>query len=323
MKQYVLGIMLVVATVSWSAAGRAVEPNWPASLTIGTASPGGTYHAYGAGLARILTRELGLPVAIRATEGPNQNIELMERGEIQLGFVTMGAALQAWNGTGDWTKGQQFRTMRAIFPLYDTPFNFLARQDTDVESLTDLAGKRIGVGPHGGTAGTYVPKFLAALQLDAPLTYGTWEELAIQMQQQAIDVLAVAAGVPFPAAAELEAKKLVRHVPLTSDQALSLRLAVPELTPSVIPAGTYPSLMAAYETVGLYNFAVARADLPDDLVYRLVTVVFDHHDELVEVHPAAAATVPKNFVHNTFLPYHSGALRYYDNAVATGVVLAD
>src|SRR5688572_7243581 len=75
------------------------------------------YHTYGAGLARILTRELGLPVATRATEGPNQNIELMEAGEIQLGFVTMGVALQAWNGTGDWTKGRQFRTMRAMFPM--------------------------------------------------------------------------------------------------------------------------------------------------------------------------------------------------------------
>ena len=98
---------------------------------------------------------------------------------------------------------------------------------------------------------------------------------------------------------------------------------MPELTPSVIPAGSYPSLMTNYATVGLYNFAVAHRDVPDDLVYRLVKVVFDHHEELMEVHPAAAATVPGNFVHNTFLPYHDGAVRYYGNAVASGVALAD
>ena len=49
---------------------------------IGTASAGGTYHAYGAGLARILTRELDIPVIMRPTEGPAENIWLLESGEI-------------------------------------------------------------------------------------------------------------------------------------------------------------------------------------------------------------------------------------------------
>jgi hypothetical protein len=44
---------------------------------------------------------------------------------------------------------------------------------------------------------------------------------------------------------------------------------------------------------------------------------------MLDIHPAAAATVPANFVHNSFLPYHPGALRYYGNAATTGVVRAD
>ena len=91
----------------------------------------------------------------------------------------------------------------------------------------------------------------------------------------------------------------------------------------MIPPGSYPSLMAPYQTVGLYNFAVADKDLPSDLVYRIVDTVFTHHQEMIDIHPAAAATVPANFVHNTFLPYHPGALRYYGNVATTGVVRAD
>jgi len=34
-------------------------------------------------------------------------------------------------------------------------------------------------------------------------------------------------------------------------------------------------------------------------------------EELIEVHAAAAATVPANIVRNTFLPFHPGAIRYY------------
>ena len=104
---------------------------------------------------------------------------------------------------------------------------------------------------------------------------------------------------------------------------MQLRLAVPELNASTIPAGTYPSLLAGYETVGLYNIAVAHRALPTDLVYAIVKAVFDYHAEMMEAHPAAAATVPGNFVHNAVLPWHPGALRYFENRAVRGVVTAD
>ena len=125
----------------------AAEPYWPDHLTIGTASPGGTYFVYGEGLAQILTRALDLPVVARPTEGPAENIALLEAGEAKLGFVTVGVALQAWNGTGVWAGKAPARSMRAIFPMYDTPFQLLALQDTNIRSISDMADKRIGVGP--------------------------------------------------------------------------------------------------------------------------------------------------------------------------------
>src|SRR5215212_6093932 len=316
-------VAVVVAVFAWWAPARSAEPNWPDSLTLATASPGGTYSVYGAGLARMLTRVLGVPVATRPTDGPSQNIELIEAGEAQLGFVTMGVALQGWNGVAGWTQGRQYRTARALFPMYDTPFHFVVPPDSPVRSLADLGGKRIGVGPQGGTAGTYVPGFLTTLKIEASLVHGTWEELAAQLEGRSLDALAAAAGVPFPAVAALDAKRLVRSVPLTPEQVLALRLAMPELTASVIPPGTYPSLNRAYATVGLYNFAVAHKDLPVDLVYRIVDAVFDNHEEMLEIHPAAAATIPGNFVHNSFLPYHDGAIRFYGNTLPAGVLAAD
>ena len=99
--------------------------------------------------------------------------------------------------------------------------------------------------------------------------------------------------------------------PLGPEQIAALRLAMPELTPSRIPAGTYPWLLRHYPTLGLYNFAVAHADLPDDLVSTVVRAVFENHEEMMEAHAAAAATVPANIERNSFLPLHSGAIRYY------------
>src|SRR6516225_9364182 len=75
---------------------RAAEP-----IIIGTASPGGPYLVYGRGLARILSRELGQEVTALATQGPAQNMVLLEKKQVTLGFVTTGVALQGWNGN-DW-----------------------------------------------------------------------------------------------------------------------------------------------------------------------------------------------------------------------------
>ena len=87
---------------------RSAEPHWPQAVALATASPGGTYHAYGAGLARVLTRELGIAVSMRETAGPSENIRLIEAGEAHIGFVTTGAALEGWS-----------KAARHVSQLYD------------------------------------------------------------------------------------------------------------------------------------------------------------------------------------------------------------
>jgi TRAP-type uncharacterized transport system substrate-binding protein len=115
----------------------------------------------------------------------------------------------------------------------------------------------------------------------------------------------------------------VRYLPLAPSQILDLRLAMPELGASTVGAGAYPSLGKNYETIGLFNFAVAHRDLPVDLAYAILEAVFANYDELVEAHAAAAETVPTNFTRNTFLPFHEGAGRWYQTRGTPGVVRAD
>ena len=147
--------------------------------------------------------------------------------------------------------------------------------------------------------------------------------MAAQLRARKLDALVVVAGVPVPEVTDLEKKDNIRNLNLTPSQTVALRLALPELAPSLIAAGTYPSLRRHYQTIGVYNFAVARADLPDDLVYEILEAVFNHPDEMMQIHPAAAETVPANFTRNTILPFHNGASRWYNNKAAAGIVRGD
>ena len=71
------------------------------------------------------------------------------------------------------------------------------------------------------------------------------------------------------------------------------------------------------------SIVVAHRTLPDDLVYGIAEAVFANPDEMMQVHNAAADTVPTNFTRNTILPFHDGAARWYHNKSTSGVVHGD
>jgi TRAP transporter TAXI family solute receptor len=95
------------------------------------------------------------------------------------------------------------------------------------------------------------------------------------------------------------------------DQIATIRQKLPQISQSLVPARTYATQERDYATIGLYNFAVAHKDLPDDLIYKIVKAVFDNHEELVMAQSSAKETVPANISRDTVLPVHPGAERYY------------
>ncbi len=278
---------------------------------MGTASPGGPYYAYGDALAQILTEKLGITVSQFPTQGPVHNVKLIDSGGAQLGFITMGIGLQGWNGTGEWNKGQKFQNMRALFPMYDTPFQAAVLRRSGITTLAQLDKKRIGVGPKAGTGGTYVPAILKVLGISAETNYGSWDSTATELFAGQLDAIVTLVGAPVPAIQKAEANEPLTFISLSPEQIDAIRKAMPEFSPSTITAGTYRSLDKDYSTFGVYNFAIGRADLPNDLVYQLVKAVFENQPRLVKAYSGASDTLPKNVVKDTFLPFHPGAVRYY------------
>ncbi len=181
--------------------GMAARDDAPAAepLVIATASPGGPSLAYGQGLARILSRELGQEVTAQSTQGPAQNILLLEKKQATLAFITMGVGLQAWNGS-EWAKGTQYRSERVIFPMYDTAFQFVAAKRLHLNWLEDLGGLRIGAGPRAGTAGAYLPMMFKALDIKANLRFGAWESMASQLKSERSGCGRLYRRVPHPRA---------------------------------------------------------------------------------------------------------------------------
>jgi len=306
----VLAFLPILCALSATQA-LAADAGWPKSLNIGTGSPGGVYLPYGQFLAKLWTEKLGIPVDTLATQGPIHNLKLIDLGGAQLGFATMGIALQGWNGMGDWTDGKRYQNMRALFPMYDTPFQLAALRQSGITTLQQLDRKPLGVGPRAGTGGTYVPDVMKLLGIAPEIKYGPNENLATELLAGRYTASVAVTGAPSPPFVEVEKKQPLTFIRFSREQIDAVRKAFPEISASTIPAKVYKSLAADYETFGVYNFAIGQADLSDDLIYQLVKAAFENRPALAREVPAAIDTVPQNVSKDTFLPLHPGAIRYY------------
>ncbi len=310
-RRQVLALAACAFTARAARAAPAPDNSWPAALTMGTGSAGGTYAVYGEAWGAIVAAATGLHMLYRATEGPNENILLLDRRAIDLGMTTLGIAHQAWTGGGAWTDGVRFRTIRAIFPMYETAFHGVARAESGIASAAGLAGKRVGIGPESGTGGTYLPRMLQILGIAvAGFRFGSFSDLADAFAAGSIDACLLAAGPPVPAFVDVARRTDVRFFGFTDQEVALLVRELPELSATEIPAGTY----AGQETLacpGMFNFAICREGLPESLAYAVTAAALAGAPGMVRRIPLAAETVGRNIGQDRFLPFHPGAARYY------------
>ena len=297
--------------------GHVDRTGWPESFTVGTASQGGTYFAYGSGWANLVAEELDLSGGGEVTGGPMQNMALVHTGDAQFGMTTMGPAAESLQGTNPIAPGLQMTNSCAMFPMYQTPFSVTALSSSGITTIADIpAGARIGFGPAGSTSDTYFPRMMEELGVEFDRRNGGWSDLGGQLQDGLLDVIAFAAGVPVPAVSQLEVQTDVNIIEFTEEEQATIMGSFP-VAAFEIAADSYTTLEAPARSVSMWNFAIANCDLPDSFVNAVVDVVMSDNERMVNIHRAARSTQPENWDKNAVLMWHPGAAAWFtENAGA-------
>ena len=77
-----------------------------------------------------------------------------------------------------------------------------------------------------------------------------------------------------------------------------------------IPAGSYDFLDRDIKTVTVVALLVADKDVPEDVIYEFLTVMFDNLDEIRAVH-ARAQDISLDKAPIVPIPLHPGAEKFY------------
>ena len=118
------------------------------SYLMGTGSDAGTYYQFGSAVCTVVNQVTGADLAVTATGGPLQNVQLLHDGEAELGLVTSDTFSYAHQGI-ELFDGSHITNFKAITACYPEMVQIVVRKDSGISSVADMAGKKICVGIEG------------------------------------------------------------------------------------------------------------------------------------------------------------------------------
>ena len=284
-------------------------------LSFGTAPPGGAFFVVGSALAEVVNETgvaEGFSVTAEATSGSQENIRRLATGELDFALSNAAITYFAVRGTEGWDRAYPVRSVMTLAPNVAL---FIAPEDSGIESIDDLRGKRVTVGPAGAGFDYFVGPLLAAhgISYDDFNPMNATQQAAVDMLTDgSSDVAFLGGAVPTASITQVSASMDVTFVPFGDAEKQQLVDDFLFFRPATIPAETYRSQAEPFEGLDVGSMhLITSADAPDELVYTVTRLLYESRELVVEKHAAGRAINPSNIVRDTGTEFHPGAIRFY------------
>jgi TRAP transporter TAXI family solute receptor len=308
----------VCAGVLWLAGSAAAQDGGTAiqktTISLGTATPGGGFPLYGDAFAEVMNAaDPSLSILPRNTKGSNENIPLLEKGELDIALVAGEPSYEAFMGIG-----RPPTRLKILTAIYSSPGMFVVRADSPYRSIRDLAGKPIAFGARGSGLPILSRYMLDGLGLkqdeDFQSVYLDRAGDGPAMVQDGRVAALWGAGIGWPGFAAVAASPGgARFIAPDTDEIARIRAKHSFLKPLTVPAGSYPNQNDRINSVGSWSFILARETLSDEIAYRLARTLHGVEGVFCKKLAQACETTAPNTV--AAAPsvelIHSGVLKYF------------
>ena len=259
-------------------------------LSIATGGTGGVYFPLGGGLADLISENIdGYTATAEETNASVDNMNLIGSGESDIAFVLGDTAADAVGGTGEFEGGAIDACTLGV--LYTNFTQLVASADSGITSVADLEGQRVSLGEAGSGTEIIGLRILEAAGIDPDSGIERAQlgvaETVDALRDGTIDAGFWSGGLPTGALVDYASTGDMVLIP-TAEFAADLQGSYGEYyLESEIPADTYEGQSEALAVVGVPNVLVVNTSMDEGLQEQLTTLLFEHKDELVAVHPAA------------------------------------
>ncbi|MDO4439045.1 MAG: TAXI family TRAP transporter solute-binding subunit [Eubacteriales bacterium] len=271
----------------------------------------GTYYGFGSVLAGQVSGSTDSKITAITSGGSQANIEAMEIGDAQLGFVQSDVMAYAYDGTKTF-EGAAVKDFSTVAALYMEQVQIVTC-NPDIKTVADLKGKNVSIGAPGSGVYFNAMDILGAYGLtekDINPTFESFGDSVESLQDGKIDAAFITAGAPTTAVTSLGTSKKIYLVGIDDEHINKLVEECPYYSKDVIAKDVYGT-DADTTTVAVGAVVVARDDVSEDDVYNFVQGVFENTDKIKSAH-AKGAELDLEFAGSvTAVPYHKGAAKYF------------
>lgn len=299
---------------SSGAADSGGSEDFVTDLTFGTGGTAGVYFPLGTEYANLFEEHIdGVSVNAIETGASVDNLGRIAQGEMQLGLTQNNTAIEATKGEGEFD-GLTIDNAGWLGQLYPEAAQVITLESGGFESIEDLKGKRISVGPPGSGTRAVAEAILSAHGIEVG-DYEAFEEsfgdARAKLQDGNLDASIEILGVPAGSLGELAATHDVKLLPIEASIAEQIA-AETAFEPYTIPADTYEFTDADVSTLSVFAGVVASTtQVSPDLAYEITKVLYEHAGD-ISLAQSDLISIDDALLGSDGLELHPGAQQYFE-----------
>jgi TRAP transporter TAXI family solute receptor len=285
--------------------------------------------AYNSGQAvAVVANDNGITVRTQPLVG---YMPLLNTGEVDFGYANGAESAFAYTATGNFDR--EHPNVRLVGQMFALTTGIMAPCDMGLQSVSDLEGRSDLRIASEYTSSTIIPFYIEGALATAGLSYDDFEQVPVSSFVDGINALgdglvdialvSLNAGAGQQAAVQLQGSGGLCYISMVGGDDAAAAFA------EVLPTGTIASLPQNENINGLQDWGanlvsvpwmlLSNADVDDDVVYNLISVLHQNQEALGQAFGAFNRADFDAMAPASAVPYHPGALRYYEEAgVAVG-----
>src|SRR5262245_51144980 len=296
--------LCVILAVAMTGVGNASAQTYG----FATLPPGSLNHTTASAVSKVVKEKGGINMLVQPTAGESVLVPMVGRGEIEIGntnVMEVQSAIDA--GLKD------LRILTAIHALR-TPF--FVRKDSTMRTIADLKGKRVAL---GYSAMRNIDIATRAMLATAGLTEADVKAILVpNVVRSADDFMAGNADMFYfafggPKVREADATVGgIRVLEMDENGMPAAKKIMPwGYATQVGPGPIFTGVDKPMKVYSFDNILVTSAKVKDDLVYKVLETMEKNKDEMIAVQPVLREFSGKFGYAKYGIPYHPGALKYF------------
>lgn len=292
---------------------------------VASIAPGMSPFIVNTAIAKVVNQHVdGVEFQVRATGAATKHMADAGMGKVDFLFSSPTISWLMVNRFGPF-KGMDAapeleKNVGMIFAYQMGPYHYITRADSGIETLEDIRGRKVFIGPPGGAASGVVLRNV----LD-PVLGMTADDIDIQpfgydaatqaFQDDKIDLIVLPTNIPSPVVQQFALTKKIRLIDIDTDKAIVNQATGG--TVNTIPAGTYGENHIGGDTTthgAIVNFS-AGMHVDEEVVYQVTKAIWENIGEIHDTAQWMENTIRKEDALQLIAGrLHPGAERYYREA---------